>query len=289
MDQRTTQDTVPWHRLFGLLLSDYLSETPFSVELEMDLSQRKQLLDIIVVRKRPGTMHKAMPDGFEDLADHNLISFKSFQETLDDWALKELTGHYVNYRKQTSPKGQLLSEGNYRLYAVTSRYPRELFKQVANRELRPGVYDCSRGSDVIRIVVINHLAEEARNALLHLFSAIRSKIEYGAEHYEMQSNETSSLVDEVFGQYREEGKAMPYTMEDFRKYYEAKYTLKERLSRMGIDQDEVISSAPKEQLLKHVSKEDILKHISRKDIEAYLKSLKKSSPKRKTASRKKKA
>jgi hypothetical protein len=31
---------------------------------------------------------------------HNLISFKSFQESLDAWSLKELVGHYVNYRKQ---------------------------------------------------------------------------------------------------------------------------------------------------------------------------------------------
>ena len=35
-----------WHRLFGLLLSDHLSGSPFTVELEKDLSQKIQLLDV---------------------------------------------------------------------------------------------------------------------------------------------------------------------------------------------------------------------------------------------------
>jgi len=50
------------------------------------------------VRKYPGTFAEPMREGLEELAAHNLITFKSHQEALDDWALKELTGHYVNYR-----------------------------------------------------------------------------------------------------------------------------------------------------------------------------------------------
>lgn len=33
-----------WHRLFGVLLTDHLAGSPFTVELEIDLSQRQQLL-----------------------------------------------------------------------------------------------------------------------------------------------------------------------------------------------------------------------------------------------------
>jgi len=40
-----------------------------------------------------------LPDGLDNLADYNLVTLKSFREALDDWALKELTEHYVNYRK----------------------------------------------------------------------------------------------------------------------------------------------------------------------------------------------
>jgi hypothetical protein len=34
-----------WHRLFGLLLTDFFTASPFIVELEKDLSLKKQLLD----------------------------------------------------------------------------------------------------------------------------------------------------------------------------------------------------------------------------------------------------
>jgi hypothetical protein len=73
-----------WHRLFGLLLSDHLLESPFTVVLEMDLSQKQQLLDVVVVRRRPGRLTIPLPDGLDDLVTHNLISFKSYQEPLND-------------------------------------------------------------------------------------------------------------------------------------------------------------------------------------------------------------
>ncbi len=104
-----------WHRLFGLLLADFFAGSPYVVELEKDLSVKKQLLDVIVVRKGRGRFAGRLPDGLENLATHNLITFKSHHEELDDWALKELTGHYVNYRKQVSPeKGAMLPEEEFR-------------------------------------------------------------------------------------------------------------------------------------------------------------------------------
>src|SRR5205823_5207598 len=87
---------------FGLLLTDFFAGSPFIVELEKDLSLRKQLLDVVILRRGQGRFAGRLPDGLDNLAAHNLITFKSHQETLDDWALKELTGHYVNYRKQVS-------------------------------------------------------------------------------------------------------------------------------------------------------------------------------------------
>jgi hypothetical protein len=102
---------MDWHRLFGLVLSDFFTGSPFVVELEKDLSLKKQLLDVVIVRKHPGFFPEPLPEGLEELAAHNLITFKSHHEALNDWALKELTGHYVNYRKQVSPSvHQLLPE-----------------------------------------------------------------------------------------------------------------------------------------------------------------------------------
>ena len=91
-----------WHRLFGLLLTDLFSGSTFTVEVEADLSVQQQLLDVVIVRRGRGRFSGRLPDGLEGLLAHNLITFKSHRETLDAWAMKELVGHYVAYRKLVS-------------------------------------------------------------------------------------------------------------------------------------------------------------------------------------------
>src|ERR1051325_5119375 len=91
---KNTQDQNKrhWHRLFGLLLTEHLAGSAYVVELEKDLSLRQQRLNIVIVRRGQGDPPRPLPDGLDSLVDHNLITFKSFREPLDDWALKELTG-----------------------------------------------------------------------------------------------------------------------------------------------------------------------------------------------------
>ena len=101
---------VKWHRLFGLGLKDLFTNTPFEVELEIDLSIKQQFLDVVVLRKKQGNFTEHLPDGLDNLAKYNLLTYKSFQESLDDWSIDELIGHFVNYRKQVSPKKSLLSK-----------------------------------------------------------------------------------------------------------------------------------------------------------------------------------
>ncbi len=67
----------PWHRLFGVSLVDFFRGTPVVVELEKDLSLKQQLLDVILIRKGAEPLPRRLPDGFEELAAHNLVSFKS--------------------------------------------------------------------------------------------------------------------------------------------------------------------------------------------------------------------
>jgi hypothetical protein len=202
------------------MLMDFFRNSPFRVELEIDLSLKKQLLDVVILRREEGPFLGLLPDGLEDLAAHNLITFKSYQEALDDWALKELTGHYVNYRKQVClPTGELLSEGEFRLYAVCARYPQHLAGQTPLVKQQQGVYDCRRGTDLIRVVVLGQLPQSTHNAMLHLFSASQDQVCYGAEHYRQRSEETSTLLQRLLNQYRKEGVAMSYTMEDFRRDY----------------------------------------------------------------------
>ena len=57
-----------WHRLFGLLLTDFFSGSPFTVEVERDLSQQQQRLDVVIVRRGRGRFAGTLPDGLDDLA-----------------------------------------------------------------------------------------------------------------------------------------------------------------------------------------------------------------------------
>jgi hypothetical protein len=124
---------------------------------------------VVILRKRPGRFARRLRDGFDELAPRNLLTFKSHWEPLDDWALKELTGHSVNHRKQVSPSlNSLLPEKDFRLYAVCSRHPDGLAGAVELRAVEAGVYDGRRGSDVIRVIVAHELPKIKNNALLHL-------------------------------------------------------------------------------------------------------------------------
>src|SRR5258708_31374772 len=124
-------EPIPWHRLFGLSLVDFFRGLPVHVEMEKDLSLKQQLLDVVLIRKEAAAVPCRLPDGFEELAAHNLVSFKSYQEALDGWALNELIGHYVNYRKQASASMQhLLGENQFRLFAVSVRFPQGLARDI---------------------------------------------------------------------------------------------------------------------------------------------------------------
>jgi hypothetical protein len=43
-----------WHRLFGLLLTDFFSGSLLVVEVERDLSVQQQLLDVLIVHRGRG-------------------------------------------------------------------------------------------------------------------------------------------------------------------------------------------------------------------------------------------
>ena len=151
----------PWHRLFGLSLVDFFRGMPVTVELEKDLSLKQQMLDVVLIRKGSEPLSDRLPDGFEELAPHNLINFKSYQEALDGWALNELIGHYVNYRKQSSPSMQeLLPETDFRLFAISVRYPQSLARHTVLTPVQPGVYEARHFSGTRRLIVVHELPQE---------------------------------------------------------------------------------------------------------------------------------
>ena len=173
---------IPWHRLFAIGLTDLLAGTAWEVVMELDLSVKQQMLDIVVVRRGEGAQPVELPDGLGPLADHNLVTYKSLREPLDGWALKELVGHSVNYRKQVSPSlDQLLPEDAFRLFAVATRFPEKLATQVEWQPIQPGVYDVPWGTDLIRLLVLNEVPTEDHNAFWNLFSADRAgRLRFGS-------------------------------------------------------------------------------------------------------------
>lgn len=248
-----------WHRLFGLLLTDYFTGLPFTVEVERDLSQQQQLLDVVIIRRRQGAVSIRLPDGLEDLADHNLITFKSHHETLDSWAIKELIGHYVAYRKLVSPTtSELLAEDRFRLYAVCARFPDKLSTQSPWREQQPGVYHCLWGTDEVRVIVARKLSREAHNAPLHLFSASPELVGFGQTTYHQRSVRTSRLLGELFEHLQGEGVTM-YTMDDFIR----DQNIKDFNNMSPEDQEKFLHSLPPEKLLAAVSADQIRRYLDK--------------------------
>ncbi len=256
-----------WHRLFGLLLTDFFSGSPFAVEVERDLSVQQQLLDVAIIRRGRGRFAGRLPDGLEGLRPHNLVTFKSHHEALDDWAVKDLSSFDVAYRKLVSPSpSQLLPADQFGLYAVAARFPQNLATRVPWQRVQEGVYDCQWGTDTVRVLVAGELPREPHNAPLHLFSASPELVAFGSGAYRRRSEETSLLLRQLFEKLRKEDFAMSYTMEDFKRDY-----LKEHFAQLTPEeQEEVLKSLPAERRLAGLPPEQRLAGLSADQIRQYL-------------------
>ena len=253
-----TQDQTDWHRRFGLLIQDFFRGTPCEVQLERDLSVKSQFLDVLILHKTAAVLDRVLPDGLDGhLVEHNLITFKSHRDTMSGETIDELLSHYVSYRKQISPSfDDRLPEGLFRLFAIAARFPQGLHERKPLAEVREGVYEVEWGLTPIRIIVAGRLPRTKPNALLHLFSASEPLLEYGRQHCRIHSPETTSLLADLFADYKAEGLTMPYTMEEFMKEVD-----KRAVSRVPIDV--LLEAIPDEKRLEGIPPEKLVEGLIR--------------------------
>ena len=67
---------IPWHRSFGMALTQYFAGTAWQVDVEVDLSLQQQRLDIVILRRLGLSPPPVWPDGFGTPADYNLLRSK---------------------------------------------------------------------------------------------------------------------------------------------------------------------------------------------------------------------
>ena len=117
---------IKWHDLFGLNLKDFFLGSNFEVKTEQNLSLKAQYVDVLIISKSEGQPLEQVPDGLEFLRNYNILTYKSLNQSLDQWTIVEVLGHYVSYRKMVSPKGKLLPQSSFQIYAVCTSYPQKL-------------------------------------------------------------------------------------------------------------------------------------------------------------------
>ncbi len=255
---------IDWHRVFGLTLTDFFTDSDFQVELEKELTFKKQFLDVVIIKKTEGKPIKKLPDGLDKLAPYNLLTYKSLREPFNEWALSELIGHYVNYRKQISPSlDDLLPVSDFKLYAVSTRYPHNLSDEIHLQKIQDGVYDIKLGFCLIRLIVLSRMPKTPENALWQLFGGKADKFVYGDKYYHWHYSKQQSVLNRLYELYQQEGVSMSYTWEDFERDY-----TRDHLHLLS--PDERLKGVPTTERLKGVPTTERLKGIPRQVIEEYL-------------------
>lgn len=158
---------------------------------------------------------------------------------------------------------ELLDEDQFRLFAVTARYPQQLVsKGVPLQPVSEGAYDIHVLTSRVRLIVANQMPQQEHNAMLHLFSAKGELLAYGARHYRIRSTETSTLLRELLKRYQQEALTMPDLLEEF--------------TRDAIDR--LLKEMTIEERLEGLSLEERVKGVSVEQLEELVRRLKGNGP-----------
>ena len=153
-----------WHRVLGLVLEPVFKELGYDVRIEDDLSLKKQIVDIVVIRKskdllKGTTLPKIFWEVFEDFNEHNLISFKSYSESFTSHACEELYGHLTNYKKINKLKGHEVN-----LYVIAQHYPQKFLSPYEGSKFlktikKDKIFDLALGSLLLILPISESISE----------------------------------------------------------------------------------------------------------------------------------
>jgi len=270
---------ISWHRLLGLILTDFFTGSNYEVKLEKSLTLQEQYLDVLIIKKTEGKEPASFPNGLETLSKHNLLTYKSLHEPLDAWAIDELVGYYTIYRKMVSPSTKmLLPIEDFQLYAVTTRRPQKLRRGHKLKRLKKGVYELWSASRPIRIIVTSELPAREQNALWLFFSGQASGFKYSDKHYRWHYPKNRGLLWQLYERYLKENVVMSYTWEEFHREYTEPYlkSLSPEVLLKELSPEERLKGLSPEVVLKQYQPEERLEGLSLEVIEKYLSQLKKN-------------
>jgi hypothetical protein len=271
---------TPWHRLLGLVMIDHFSGSHFKVQVEKDLSERQKFLDILLIIEGTVTRWKPKlsPDGLApaDLRPHNLISFKSYQESLTADAIEHLISCVSDYRYLVQVEKRLqklvgeperLPDHQLQTIAITARYPDKLRKALKTnwrKTSNQGVYEVTWGTRVIKVIVCRQVAMVSHNALWLIFSGDEKRVAFAMKHFGLNNHDMSTILSKISETYQIGGLNMPYTIEDFRREI-----LEEAIEKIKTlpeeEQQRVLSHLPPKIRLEGLDPKDRLAGLDPKD------------------------
>ena len=225
-EQPLDEEILQYHRAAGLALTPVMQQLGYATEVEVDISMKSQLIDIISVRREKLVKPTLPPlywEVFGQLNEHNLFSFKSYSESFTGHSLEEFYGHLTNYCKV---KG--VSRDKVNLYVLTSHFPRNLLNPLletgqAVATQHNTVYDVTISTlKPVRFIICSR----TDNPVLALFS---DKLERIVAAYTTIQSEPQLFADisiywkQVLRKIDQEIKNM-YTREDFLRDYPDRQT-----------------------------------------------------------------
>lgn len=258
-----------WHRILGTLLMDRCRNSTVEVKLELDTSQVRQLLDCLLLYAPSHRGHPLLPEGFEPLTPYTLVSFKSHQDGVTDFALRELIAHGIGFQKyqETLQPGPLEPHA-LSLVMVSARHPQALARKLPFTKQGQGIYTIHYGLVSIRLLVTSRLRMVPQNAPLLAVSGQPKRIAYAASILSEETDIARGMLARALKQYKLEGLEMPYTLEDAKRelidFYVSEATPEQRLK--GLPPEELSKRLSPEQRLKGLQPEQRLKGLTQQQL-----------------------